>query len=617
MRKPERSTRVRPAPGQAPGRVFAVAAVVCILIGPMLVASAPPAGSQAAGGKAPAKVALTFTEFHGFTATADYLKKVAAAYPAITELIEIGRSPGNRPIYLLVVSNMKTGVPLDSLVPLQNPRQPAVNNVTPMKPYQGKPALWIDGGTHGAVLAGTEVCLYVIDKLVSGYGADADLTRLIDDNAFYVCPMVHPDGGVEAGKPAPRAETPTSANGNYPEGWWKDDDTAGGIGAYPSSSPEARAVLEFFTNHTNILFVQSFHAGGGRTVRPYARWPENRVDPRDAAVFDRVLGKKYLELVGEAVPAAWNAPLSASAAAAGERAAAAPAAQAGRRGAAGGAPGAPGAAAGAEPQARRATPPLAEGWRPAYNLDRQAPGGYGVFYDWAYGQFGAYAVSTQAWDSQRDPQGVPGDGLAKICEAHWQFERFKASLMPRLAITDATAKVLYTTNQAAKAVATAEGDTVAVKKSGAPGKYKVVQVTATLTNGGSLPTQIAQGATLRGNRDDVVWLLGDRTKITFLQGARWVRLGVLEGTMALPSSAAREALAGARGGGGGQRGGGQAGAAPPLSQLRVQRTDTPEPRQTGNRRVVSWLIVIEGDVPLKLALTSQRGGTTVKDVVIQ
>jgi hypothetical protein len=134
MRKRERSSRVSPPAGLAPGRIVGIAAVVCILVGPMLVASAPPAGSQAAAGRVPAKVPLTFTEFHGFTATADYLKKVAAAYPAITELIEIGRSPGNRPIYVLVVSNMKTGVPLDSLVPLQNPRQPAVNNVTPMKP---------------------------------------------------------------------------------------------------------------------------------------------------------------------------------------------------------------------------------------------------------------------------------------------------------------------------------------------------------------------------------------------------------------------------------------------------------------------------------------------------
>jgi hypothetical protein len=29
------------------------------------------------------------------------------------------------------------------------------------------------------------------------------------------------------------------------------------------------------------------------------------------------------------------------------------------------------------------------------------------------------------------------------------------------------------------------------------------------------------------------------------------------------------------------------------------------------------LIAVEGDTPLKLALTSQRGGTRVKDLVIQ
>jgi hypothetical protein len=325
-------------------------------------------------------------------------------------------------------------------------------------------------------------------------------------------------------------------------------------------------------------------------------------------VFDRLLGKKFLELIGEPVPAAWSAPLAASTR--GERTAGAPAGQAARRG------GAAGAQAGGA-QAQRGSPsPGVDAWRTAFDQERQTPGGYGVFYDWAYGQFGAYAVSTQAWDSQRDPQGVPGETLAKICETHWQFERFKASMLPRLEITDASAKVLYTSNQATRAAATGEGDTVVVKKSGTPGRYKVVQVTATLTNSGSLPTQIAQGANLRGNREDVIWLLGDRAKITFLQGARWTGLGVLDGTLALPAAAGRGAAAGARGGGGGQRRGGQVGAVP-LSQLRLQPADVAEPEQTGNQRVVSWLIAVEGDTPLKLALTSQRGGTTVKDLVIK
>jgi hypothetical protein len=109
-------------------------------------------------------VALSFTAFHSLAATEDYLKKIASANPALTELIEIGRSTGNRPILVLVVSNMKKGVPIDALVPLSHPRTPAVNNVAPMKPYQAKPGQWIDGDVHGTARVGTEASLYIIDK---------------------------------------------------------------------------------------------------------------------------------------------------------------------------------------------------------------------------------------------------------------------------------------------------------------------------------------------------------------------------------------------------------------------------------------------------------------------
>jgi hypothetical protein len=557
-----------------------------------------------------ARATLTFTEFHGAAAVAEYLRQVAGQYPAVTELIEIGRTAGNRPIQVLVVSNMKAGVAIDSLVALQNPRTPPVNNVTPMKAYMGKPGLWLDGGTHGRSLAGTEVCLYAIQKLVSGYGNDAEVTKLVDEDVFYICPLVHDDAPAKAG--APVAETPTPANGNYPEGWWKDDNTPGGTGTYPSSSPEARAVLEFFTNHTNILFAESFHTNGGAALRPFARWPDSRIDPRDAAVFDRVLGKKYLELIGEAVPASWNTPLAAGGGNVTERqpAAGAPAGS-GRRGAPAG------AAAPGEQAARRGTPPAeqAASWRSAFNQERQAPGAFGAFADWAYGQFGAYAVSIQAWNPQRQGKPVPGEGLADICEAHWQFEKYKATLLPHVAIAEASAKVLYTTSQATRATGVQEGNAVVVKKAGAaPGRYKVVQITAGVTNTGVLPTHVAQGAQLRGNREDVIWLLGDRTKVTILDGARWMRLGVLDGSLALPGIAASPAVGGARGGGG--RGGLPTGVTP-LAEMRVQRPESAAGRQSGSQRVVSWLVAIDGETPLKLAITSQKGGTAVRDVAIQ
>ena len=465
---------------------------------------------------------------------ADYLHQVAAQHPAITELIEIGRTTGNRPIQVLVVSTLKKGAAFDSLVPLQNPRVPAVNNVTPMKPYMGKPGQWIDGGAHGLSLVGTEVCLYVIDKLVSGYGSDAEVTKLVDDNVFYICPVLHADAAPAAA--APRAESPTPANGNYPEGWWTDDDSRpGGTGTYPSSSAEARAVLEFFTNHTNILFVQSFHTNGGAAVRPFARWPDSRLDPRDAAVFDRVLGKKYLELIGEAVPASWSAPPppSGQAGAAERQVAAAGTPAGGRRGAPAGA-----APSGEQPVRRAAmATEQAAAWRSTFNQERQAPGAFGAFADWAYGQFGAYtAVSIQAWDAQRQVKPVPGEGLAELCERHWQFEKYKASLLPHVAITDVSAKVLYTTNQAVSAPSARRRRAMpsSVKKSGAaPGRSKVVQVTATVTNGGSAPDAAsAQGRQLRGKSRGLIVAAGQPcTKITFLAAARrWMRSVCCDGT---------------------------------------------------------------------------------------
>ena len=588
------------------GRTAGMAAVLCLLAGALLAALQQNPAPQATQKTAGANVPVSFTDFHGLTATMDYLKKVAAANPAITDLVEIGRSTGNRPIYVLVVSNMKKGVTIDGLVPLQRPRTPAVNNVTPMKPYQGKPGQWIDGGLRGNARAGTEACLYIIDKLVSSYGNDAEITKLVDDNAFYVCPAPNPDALAAAseGKPV-KLDPAAEASGNFPEGWWKDDTTSGGIGDYPASIAEVRWVLEFFTNHTNILLAQSFGAGGTTTFRPFARWPDSRVDARDLAVFDRVIGKKYLEMIGEPVPASWTAPLPERAA----REPGQPAAQGGR----GAAPGQRGA--GAPPADQAAARPgrpveQARGWRSPYNTERQAPSGYGLFFDWAYGQFGSFAMSTQLPDGQ-------GGTLAKVCDTAWQFEHYKATLLPRVEITDASAKVLYTTNQATRAVASQDGNAVTIKKSGAAGRYRIIQVTATVENVGPLPTQAATGATLRGNREDAIWLLGATGKITFLEGSRWLRLGVLQGTIPLPAGPPPAPAPAGRGAGGGRGGRGAGPGAPALAQLRQQRPETPPDRQTGSRRVVSWLVAVDGDAPLKLAVTSQRGGTQTRDLTIQ
>jgi hypothetical protein len=143
-----------------------------------------------------------------------------------------------------------------------------------------------------------------------------------------------------------------------------------------------------------------------------------------------------------------------------------------------------------------------------------------------------------------------------------------------------------------------------------------VQVTATVKNLGTLPTQIARGAQLAGNREDVIWLLGERDKIHFLEGSQWARLGVLDAATPIPgyTPAAPSDTAGA---GRGRGGGAPATPGAPARGMRGQIPADQQVKGTGNSREVTWLVAVEGDTPLKLVLTSQRGGTRVKELPLK
>lgn len=679
------------------------------------------------------KVPIRFDDYHGYTETVKYIKDVTRVCPDITELIEIGKSNMGRPIYVLVISNLKKGITIDTYVKLRNMRKEGVKNVPPMKPYQGKPGHWICGSTHGNEYTGTEVCLYIIDKLVSGYDSDPKIKQLVDDQTFYICPMVNPDGvynsvdkGISQrqnsmmkdddgdgrvnedgdddlngdghitqfrykdpkgqyviddedprlmirlgrndktekqrytviredrdndgdGERGEDSERGIDLNRNFPEGWWQDNGMAGGQGDYPISSPEAHAIAEFFTNHTNILMAQFYHTSGGFTYRPLGTAPHDSLHPKDVAVFDRVMGKKYLEIIGEEVPEAWKetGPLDRF-----------------------------------KEELKKTSKnkyaiargyELPRGWRVSYNEASDRRYGYGMSADWAYMQYGMYSITTELWNPQRDikdfPQfagedarikvqrallkyqdekyggklfipwkkfkhpelgegeiggwipkyrsnALPGEPLLNVCEKHWQFEFFRAGLQPEVVITDAKARVLFTANRTNDAVASQRGDQVTIKKGKSKGMYKIVEVTATIENKGKLSTHVARGAQLAGNREDIVWLIGDRDKIAHLQGTAFQNLGVIEGTMRIPGYSRRPSAAPP------QQPGMQR--MPrfippgfPTMRRRGPMVQPTEVKSGGTQRRVTWLIAVEGDTPLEIVVTSQKGGTKVKNLSIQ
>ncbi|MFC2121084.1 M14 family metallopeptidase [Bacteroidota bacterium] len=669
------------------------------------------------------KVPISFNDFHGYTGSVNYIKKVAKAYPKITDLLEIGKTNMGRPIYVLVISNQNNGTTIDAEVKLRNMRKEGVKNVIPMKSYQGKPAQWIDGSIHGNEYTANEVCLYIIDKLVSGYSSDPEIKQLIDTKAIYICPVSNPDGvynsvemgisqrqnsmkndddgdgkinedgpddlngdgyitqfrykdpegsyvideedsrlmlrfnqGQETdkqrysvitedkdndgdGKRGEDSERGIDLNRNFPEGWFKDDGFRGGTGDYPTSSPETHAIAEFFTNHRNILMAQNFHTSGGFTFRPPGTSSEKSMHAKDVAVYDLVMGKKYLEIIGLDLPKAWQYPDSISKYKAELK------------------------NSSKNNYAIDRGYVMPDGWINSYNEDRDSRYGYGMIIDWMYQQYGAFSTTTELWDPVKNIEGFPkfegrdartkqsrellkyqdenydgkffiswksfkhpelGDGeiggwipkysgrgnafpgkpLLDVCEKHWKFELFRAKLLPEVVITEAITNVLYSTNNANEVTVKQEGDQVKIKKEKSKGKYKIIEITVKIENQGELATHLARGARLSGNRDDAVWLIGDPDKITFLQGSAFQKVGVMDGQMKIPGyKSSGSTRQGTR--------------APNIPQGYPQqrmgmRGQTQSIAQTGTKREIKWLVAVEDNTPLKVVVTSQKGGTKVK-----
>ena len=61
-------------------------------------------------------------------------------------------------------------------------------------PASDKPAFWCDGNIHATEVSAASALLYLLNKLATQYGIDADITRALDTRAFYAVPRANPEG---------------------------------------------------------------------------------------------------------------------------------------------------------------------------------------------------------------------------------------------------------------------------------------------------------------------------------------------------------------------------------------------------------------------------------------
>jgi len=111
-----------------------------------------------------------FDAYLRFDEMTDALRSFAEEYPDLCEIVSVGKSYEGRDIWLAEITNKDTG------------------------PASEKPAFWVDGNTHAGEVTGSMAALFLIHTLLEGHGPDERITRLLDEQTFYILPRISPDG---------------------------------------------------------------------------------------------------------------------------------------------------------------------------------------------------------------------------------------------------------------------------------------------------------------------------------------------------------------------------------------------------------------------------------------
>lgn len=118
----------------------------------------------------------TYRQYYNHTELSRRLKHFADKYPHLCNLTNVGRSAGGRELWVIRITahtNLLTDVP-------------------------GKPRFKYTGNIHGDELLSRQVLVYLTDHLLSQYGTDSRVTKLVDSTDIYIVPSVNPDGSEKA-----------------------------------------------------------------------------------------------------------------------------------------------------------------------------------------------------------------------------------------------------------------------------------------------------------------------------------------------------------------------------------------------------------------------------------
>jgi murein tripeptide amidase MpaA len=215
---------------------------------------------------------LRFDRYYRYDDLSAILNGFVEEHPELVQLSSLGKSHEGRDIWLVTVTNTATG------------------------PAGEKPALWIDGNIHATEVSPSSACLYFIDKLLRGYGANEAVTRCLDTRAFYICPRVNPDGAEWALADKPKVIR--SSTRPYPY----DEEPVGGLVSEDIDGDGRMLMMRILDPHgpwkaaeeePRLMVRREPTETGGRY---YRLLPEGRLEDYDGFMIEPQRVKEGLDL---------------------------------------------------------------------------------------------------------------------------------------------------------------------------------------------------------------------------------------------------------------------------------------------------------------------------------
>jgi aryl-alcohol dehydrogenase-like predicted oxidoreductase/murein tripeptide amidase MpaA len=222
-----------------------------------------------------------FDRYYRYAELVSILRAYAEEYPRLVRLESIGKSYEGRDIWVVVVTNRDSG------------------------PDAEKPALWVDGNIHASEVSASTVCLYLLDKLVRGYGSHPEFTRCLDTRAFYICPRVNPDGAEWALADKPkiiRSSTRPYPFDEEPIGGLVEEDVDGDGRVLLMRIPDPNGAWKISPDEPRLLTRRRATEVGGTYYRVL---PEGRIEDFDGVTIYLQPQKQRLDL-NRNFPANWR-----------------------------------------------------------------------------------------------------------------------------------------------------------------------------------------------------------------------------------------------------------------------------------------------------------------------